>query len=470
MQPDQPPKNIPLSDSAVDPSGPRRDQSATPTVSLPPQIDIFNLKGFRCRYSVSDAAASLWQRENTLVRRNDAPSVARLQARLRSGNFRMTPTQEELQDFLIRLRRDGLDGQMDWLGLAAELKSFQDTPAEELDESLNYMASRYVSVLDKLNRNYKGPALAEQASQLERLWVAGTAGLTGGYLQLLRNSLGVSDADAQAVQSSLDVLMAQRIYAYRGATAQANAAAQTGPDRLWLQNHDAYMAARLREAVPFPELDFIPDGGTYSVHDLTTAGQLAQSYQSEIESAGTGGRNEAQLALNLAFTDMKAETLIQQGLVSGQMAALLRRSRSQGHSAALAAAGRYLLAAAQPSRAMSPPAVIERTVFQDIYEAVLDAYHQNGGNGAEAIRAGVALGKMATARAYAKNPAARWGKSMEQYWETFYTTPPLQKQTQADQQIEQLLAKIGCSPRRSNSTYQNYINDWQSVLAVIAKG
>ena len=59
---------------------------------------------------------------------------------------------------------------------------------------------------------------------------------------------------------------------------------------------------------------------------------------------------------------------------------------------------------------------------------------------------------------------------MEQYWEAFYTTPPLQKQTQADQQIEQLLAKIGCSPRRSNSTYQNYINDWQSFIAVIAKG
>ncbi len=130
MQPDRSKKDIPLSDSAVDPSGSRRDQSAPTTVRLPPQIDIFNLKGFRCRYSVAGAAASLWQRENTLVRGNDAPSAARSRARRRRGNFRMPPTQEELQDFLTRLRRDGLDGQMDWLGLAAELKSFQDTPAD----------------------------------------------------------------------------------------------------------------------------------------------------------------------------------------------------------------------------------------------------------------------------------------------------------------------------------------------------
>lgn len=36
---------------------------------------------------------------------------------------------------------------------------------------------------------------------------------------------------------------------------------------------------------------------------------------------------------------------------------------------------------------MSPAAAVEHTVFQDIYGAVLDAYRQNGGNGAEAIRA-----------------------------------------------------------------------------------
>ena len=56
---------------------------------------------------------------------------------------------------------------------------------------------------------------------------------------------------------------------------------------------------------------------------------------------------------------------------------------------------------------------------------------------------------------------------MDQYWETFYTVPRLENQTASEQQIEQMLAMIGRSPRRSNSTHQNYINDWQDFLTSI---
>ena len=119
-------------------SGPRHIQSvisqkpAMPNTKLLPQVDIFNLKGFRCRYSVVDAATSLWQRENTIVQKDDAASVARLQARLRSGNLRMTPSQKEIKVYLSSLRRDGLGGQIDWHGLSAEFRSFRNTSAEEL--------------------------------------------------------------------------------------------------------------------------------------------------------------------------------------------------------------------------------------------------------------------------------------------------------------------------------------------------
>lgn len=113
----------------------RRAQSVAPRktevpgVGLWPQINIFSLKGFQSRYSVVDAATSLWQRENTIVQRDDAASVARLQARLRSGNLQMTPTQEEIAGYLCRLRKDGLDGRIDWHGLEAEFRSFRDMPA-----------------------------------------------------------------------------------------------------------------------------------------------------------------------------------------------------------------------------------------------------------------------------------------------------------------------------------------------------
>lgn len=445
-----------------------------PNAKLMPMIDIFNLKGFQCSYSITDAAASLWQRENTRVRRDDAPSVARLQARLRSGNFRMTPTQKEIKDYLIRLRRDGLDGQIDWPGLIAELRSFQNIPPEELISSLDYVASRYVSVQDKLKRNFTGCEFRELESKLEDIWASGVTGLVDGYVNFLKSNLGLSDFDANAARISLDVLMEQRICVYRAMVEQINitTASQGSLDGCWLCNHDAYMATRLREAAAPAKASSIPAKGIYSAQDLVAAGWIAQIYQFEIESAAAGRQNEAQLALNFAFVDMKEETLIQKNLISERMAELLRKSRPQGHAMALDAVARYLVdsreASGPPDEPESPYADVERTVFLDIYEAVLNAYHQNGGDGAEAIRAGVTHGKAATAKAYAKNPdAARWGKSMDQYWETFYTVPRLENQTASEQQIEQMLAMIGRSPRRSNSTHQNYINDWQDFLTSI---
>lgn len=436
-----------------------------------PQLDFFYLKGFRCSYSIVDAATSLWQRMNTFVRRDDPASVARLQARLRSGNLKMTPTQEEIKDYIAYLRRDGLSGQIDWHGLAAELRSFQDILPEELTASLNYVASRYVSVSDKLTRNFIGGELAEQESELKDIWTTGMTDLVNGYTGFLQSNLGTSDIDAQAVRTSLAALIEQKISIYCTMVGQINIdAAQAGPDSIWLRNHDAYMAARLREAVVFDETSSIPASGVYSIQDLIVAGQIAQAYRFEIEDAYAGWRNEAQLALNLAFADMKEETLIQQKLVSGKMATLLRNSRSQGHSVALAAVGKYLKVSNPPGEFEGERVLVDCPVFYSIYEAVLNDYHHNGGNGAEAICAGVTKGKMATAQAYTRSPsAARWGKPMEQYWRTFYTAPSLENQTPTERQIEQMLAQIGRSPRRNNSTHQNYINDWLYFLVSIGK-
>lgn len=442
---------------------------------LLPLVDIFNLKGFQCSYSITDAAASLWQRENTRVRRDDAPSVARLQARLRSRNFRMTPTQKEIKDYLVGLRQNGLDGQMDWPDLIAEFRSFQDIPPEELITSLDYVASRYVSVQDKLKRNFAGHELAEQEKKLKDIWATGATGLVDGYVSFLQSNLGISDLDAIAVRTSLDALLEQRICAYRAMVEPTNTAtaSQSGLDSCWLCNHDAYMATRLRKAAGPARAGAIPARGIYSTQDLMAAGWIAQAYQFEIEGAHTGRQNEALLALNLAFADMKEETLIQKNLVSERMGKLLRVSRSAGHATALEAVAKHL-----DSRDASAPsggpeslyAAVDCDVFRDIYEAVLNAYHQNGGDGAEAVRAGVTHGKAATAEAYVKKPdATRWGESMDRYWETFYTVPNLENQTASEQQIEQMLAMIGRSPRRSNSTHQNYINDWQDFLTNISQ-
>ncbi len=107
-----------------------------------------------------------------------------------------------------------------------ELKSFQATSPEELEDGLNYMASRYVAALDKLERNYSGEELTAQRAKLEEVYQTGKSGMIDGYTRLLQDNLGLSNSDAQAVRDSLSAILAEKEEAYRGAL-------KTGTLRLW---------------------------------------------------------------------------------------------------------------------------------------------------------------------------------------------------------------------------------------------
>ena len=437
-------------------------------------IDEAARQGYREDFSIRDAAESLWRKETQTFNLKDLDDPEkskeflenwRLQARWDLG-IQGGPTKDEvISAYIDTLRQNGLDGAVDWNGLSHEMKSFQATSAEELEDGLNYMASRYVAALDKLERNYSGEELTAQRAKLEEVYQAGKSGMIDGYTRLLQDNLGISDSDAQAVRDSFSSILTEKENAYRGALKQVNEAVeQTGPDSVWLKNHDAYIASQLRTACKAGE-----STARYSVQDLTAAGQIAQDYRAEIDGASSCGRNEVTLGLNLAMADMKAETMISKGLVSGSMAALLRGSRAQGHENALAALNRAL-AQRESHRATGEPkgtyAPVDSAVFRGIYDAVMSAYRQNGGNAAKAIQAGASAGEKLTAQAAVRAPkAARWGISMKHYLQEFYKAPEEQEVTLLGLQIKYLTNQ---EPR--TSTYQKYVNSWQDFLSSIGGG
>lgn len=436
-------------------------------------IDEAARQGYREDYSIRDAAESLWRKETQTINLNDLNDPEKSKEFLE--NWRMQarwdlgigggPTKDEvISAYIDTLRQNGLDSSVDWSGLTHELNSFKATTPEELEDGLNYMASRYVAARDKLERNYSGEELTAQLAKLEEVYQAGKSGMIDGYTRLLQDNLGLSDSDAQAVRDSFSSILAEKEETYRGALKQVHEdVAQTGPDSVWLKNHDAYIASQLRAAAASGQSE-----AQYSVQDLTAAGKIAEDYRAEIEGASSCGRNEATLALGLSMADMKAETMISKGLVSGSMAALLRNSRAQGHENALAALDRAL-AQRESSRATGEPkgtyAPVDSTVFQGIYDAVMSAYRQNGGDGAKAIQAGVSVGEKLTAQAAAKAPkAARWGVSMKHYWQEFYKTPK-EEITILGMQIKYLT-----NQKPQSSTYQKYVNSWQNFLTSIGGG
>lgn len=443
------------------------------------QLDLSDRKGYREDYSIRDAAESLWKQEtqtfnlkdlNDPTKANDIIENMRRQARWDLGIETGETKDEVMSAYILNLRQNGLGGDVNWSGLSRELESFKTTSPEELADGLDYLASRYVAVLDKLERDCKGEELTTQRTKLEEVYQAGKAEMINGYTQLLQDNLGISGDDVQAVKDSFSAILAEKVDAYRGALEKVHGViSQTGPDSVWLKNHDAYISSQLRAVGSSSE-----STAAYSVQDLTAAGQIAQSYQTEIFNASSCGRNEATLALNLSMADMKAETMIQKGLVSKNMAALLRNSRAQGHNNALATLDQALsvreknLAPGEPKGTFAP---VDRTVFQGIYNAVMNAYHENGGDGAGAIRAGVAYGQSITTQATVKNPnALRWGISIESYWKDFYTDPDDKEISPLVKQMNRLLVQAGQTSDLGCSTYQKYINSWQDFLSSVGGG
>ena len=273
-------------------------------------IDEAARQGYREDYSIWDAADTLWRKETQTIHINDLndPEKSkkflenwRIQARWDLGIQGGGPTKEEvISAYMDALRQNGLDGAVDWNGLAHEMKSFQSIAPEELEDGLDYMASRYVAARDKLERNYTGEELTAQLAKLEEVYQAGKSGMIDGYTQTLQDNLGLSDSDAQAVRDSFSTILAEKEEAYRGALKQVHEAVeQTGPDSVWLKNHDAYIASQLRAADKAGQSE-----ARYSVQDLAAAGQIAQSYRTEIFDASFCGRNEATLALGLSLADM----------------------------------------------------------------------------------------------------------------------------------------------------------------------
>ena len=437
-------------------------------------------QGYREDYSIRDAAEYLWRQETQTFNLKDLDDPEkskeflenwRMQARWDLGIQDGGPTKDEVISAYIQdLRQNGLDGSVDWSALTRELDAFKATSPEELEDGLDYLASRYVAARDKLERNYTGEELTAQLAKLEEVYQAGKSGMIDGYTQALQDNLGLSDSDAQAVRDSFSTILAEKEETYRGALKQVHEAVeQTGPDSVWLKNHDAYIASQLRAADKAGQSE-----ARYSVQDLAAAGQIAQSYRTEIFDASFCGRNEATLALGLSLADMKAETMISKGLVSENMAALLRNSRAQGHENALTALDQALaqreshLAPGEPKGTFAP---VDRSVFQGIYDATLNAFRQNGGDGAGAIRAGASYGQSITAQATARNPQAlRWGISMESYWKNFYTAPDAKEVSPLEKSVNRLMEQIGKPSSLGSSTYQKYADSWRDFLAAIGGG
>lgn len=436
---------------------------AAPTL---PKIDLWSRKGWLSEYTARDAAVNLWQKENLNPSANDPANSNRFLARLRNDSFSLLPSEDELERFVFHLRSGGKNEEMDWKGMKREVAAFRTVYYDQLKDGLDYLASRYVSVQDKLSRYCTAEELAGEEKKLHNICLAGISEMIGNYTERLQAGLSLSDANASDIEHSLMEYLRQRAQSYTEALELVHKTiAQTYPEDSWLQSHDGFVAAQLRTTAITP---IVSAESRYTIQDASVIGQIAWFYQKERNGAESGLRTEGTLALNIAMADMKAELLIHRGLVSNSMAKLLREIRPQSHSLVLDTANRYFAGQSDDSSCTAEHAPIDRSMFNSIYHAALEAYRQHNGNAVQAIRAGAACGQSVTERQAKEYPqVTRWSETMAAYWRDFYTTPEHGELSPSEMKLQQMLSRVGQS-RTNNSPYQNYVNDWRGFLTALS--
>lgn len=329
-------------------------------------------------YTKEDAVKELWFRESSLL----------VRAGLYDKSLGCSPSfQQEAgcADVLAYVEANGLSSQVDWDGVGLDFLRHSNT--DNLGECIDYLASRYVALEKQLERSLSGSELEAQKSQLEEIFERGKQNLTGGYIQRLGDALCFSQEDRDHLEAGFKGLIAGRIEVYR--KVQENLTVNLSGKDQWLLNCDKYMASQLRQASD--SISSSASAGGITLNDLCWAGKIGADYQTFYShvSHGRGGKEEI-IALDVAMAEMKVETLIQRGVLSGHMEKLLSSSRQARQQQLLDVSDQRR----EAWRATSLPTAgvvkdADRNRFQEVFGTVLDVFAQNGGDALAAVRKGV---------------------------------------------------------------------------------
>ena len=433
-----------------------RDFLSQPSLSSPSQdfMDRFSLAHFSApkmgeEWTKSDVLKQLWVEAHVIdLNDPDASAGSRL------NPIGPDPTEEDFAELIQQMEARGLNGEVDFSRVASDFSSrFSSVHAGNLGDAIDYLASIAVALEAQINRSYTGEALEQKRQELAEVIQQGQAELIDSYTSRLQSALGLSESDTQTIRAAMETLISQRTQEYQAVQAELPDTL-TGTQDEWLLNQYQYMASQLREAGG--SISDNASGGELTLYDLRVAGEIGGAYQELYKSVSEGsGGNEASLALDLAMTDMKMETLIQKGLVSGKMAEMLQGSLEQRHQTIMDISDQRLAVRRENAHSEGLIPNLDRQLFQSIYDVVLGSFRQNGGDALAAIRDGVTFGKNATAQAGRQNPkVSRWGVSMADYWNRFYTSSEV--------------SDWGGGTRTQKSAYETFADSWQHFLTTLS--
>ncbi|MCI8514176.1 MAG: hypothetical protein HFI93_06040 [Lachnospiraceae bacterium] len=292
-------------------------------------------------------------------------------------------SQEELEQYRLKLEQEGIGDDIDWRGVESDFKKMDINfdNAGYLNTKIDYIASRYAVLKDRIEENYSGDEKERQLSGLNEIMDGAKKTILDSYVDSVGNFYeeyghsGTKTELAESLSKGID----QRISQYEDHLQKSESYAALADTTKWLQQDDGYMAARLRE-------DMEACGSTsarieetdYTLQDLEAAGVYAAECKERLDNRGVfWSDNEQRMGLDLAVQGMKTDYLTRQGNLSGNMQHLLRDT-FQDYKDKYVDLLEQMLGekAAQFHTPMKTG--VDREEIAAVYEYVMNQYRQSG--------------------------------------------------------------------------------------------
>ena len=202
-------------------------------------------------------------------------------------------SQESLDAFRAQLEENGLGEEIDWRGVQEDFLNMdlRFDNAQRFETKVDYLASRYAVLKDRIQTQYTGDKLEQEMQTLDDLYTKAKEELAdsyganiGGFYEELGQA-GASGDMRESVLAAIDGKAEQ----YSAYLAENDIYADiTDPSKQWLKQDDAYMAAKLRESaaaslVESSSVQTANDSAPYSADDLAFAASYAKDLSNQLK-------------------------------------------------------------------------------------------------------------------------------------------------------------------------------------------
>lgn len=350
-------------------------------------------------YTKDSAVNKQWRKMNTLN------LLDVLDGKADTSNLTLSATEIER-----RLQQDGLLDEVsnadfnmlkfEWSGISfgADTTNFLSDP-DKFHKNVDYLASRYAAMADRIKNTYTGTRQKEQLERLDRLYqdtlertASEYADFVGGTLEKY-GVFGEREKIYQSYKNSVN----ERSDAYMDFLHQNSGFTKLeDTEDAWLLKDDEYIAQSLRNQDILSGSSAVgKTNSDYTLRDLAILGQYTASLSAMEAKSNIYNMSEEQIGLELSMVAMKTDVLVEKGNGSTMLNATLKTALNGFMNAFLDQFDRKLSAGRTGARTaydLQGHAGLDRKSVWSVYNKTMESYLLSG-DAIQAMTKGVEYGK-----------------------------------------------------------------------------